>query len=163
CVSTRARVCGGAAIPARRSSPASPSRASSSRLSAMRRSRCRPASPYRPRSSPTWSNGSVSGPRTRAARRPGQLPCGPATPASPHFGERWARHWMDVVRYTDTYGYEWDIAARGAWRYRDYLIRAFNADVPFDRLVREHLAGDLLQRPRLNRALQINESLIGLM
>ena len=58
--------------------------------------------------------------------------------ASPHFGERWARHWMDVVRYTDTYGYEWDMPAKGAWRYRDYLVRAFNADVPFDQLVREH-------------------------
>ena len=81
--------------------------------------------------------------------------------ASPHFGERWARHWMDVVRYTDTYGYEWDIAARGAWRYRDYLIRAFNDDVPFDQLVREHLAGDLLERPRLNSTLQLDESRIG--
>lgn len=81
--------------------------------------------------------------------------------ASPHFGEHWARHWMDVVRYTDTYGYEWDIAAKGAWRYRDYLIRAFNQDVPFDRLVREQIAGDLLPQPRINAAEQINESLIG--
>jgi len=82
---------------------------------------------------------------------------------SPHFGERWARHWMDVVRYTDTYGYEWDIPAKGAWRYRDYLIRAFNGDVPFDQLVREQIAGDLLEQPRLNHQDQINESLIGLM
>ena len=81
--------------------------------------------------------------------------------ASPHFGERWARHWMDVVRYTDTYGYEWDMPAKGAWRYRDYLIRAFNDDVPFDQLVREHIAGDLLEPPRINDALGINESLIG--
>ena len=81
--------------------------------------------------------------------------------ASPHFGERWARHWMDVVRYTDTYGYEWDMPAKGAWRYRDYLIRAFNDDVPFDQLVREHIAGDLLKSPRINEALGINESLIG--
>ena len=81
--------------------------------------------------------------------------------ASPHFGERWARHWMDVVRYTDTYGYEWDMPAKGAWRYRDYLIRAFNDDVPFDQLVREHIAGDLLESPRINEALGINESLIG--
>jgi len=80
---------------------------------------------------------------------------------SPHFGERWARHWMDVVRYTDTYGYEWDIPAKGAWRYRDYLIRAFNEDVPFDQLVREQIAGDLLESPRLNATDQINESLIG--
>jgi hypothetical protein len=80
---------------------------------------------------------------------------------SPHFGERWARHWMDVVRYAETYGYEWDIWAKGAWRYRDYLIRAFNQDVPFDQLVREHIAGDLLERPRIDRDLGINESLIG--
>ena len=81
--------------------------------------------------------------------------------ASPHFGERWARHWMDVVRYTDTYGYEWDMPAKGAWRYRDYLIRAFNDDVRYDQLVREHIAGDLLPAPRVNEALGINESLIG--
>lgn len=81
--------------------------------------------------------------------------------ASPHFGERWARHWMDVVRYTDTYGYEWDMPAKGAWRYRDYLVRAFNSDVGFDQLVREQIAGDLLKAPRLNHELGINESLIG--
>ena len=81
--------------------------------------------------------------------------------ASPHFGERWARHWMDVVRYTDTYGYEWDIPAKGAWRFRDYLIRAFNADIPFDQLLREQIAGDLLAHPRINTSEQVNESLIG--
>ncbi len=81
--------------------------------------------------------------------------------ASPHFGEQWARHWMDVVRYTDTYGYEWDIPAKGAWRYRDYLVRAFNADVPFDMLVREQIAGDLLPTPRVSPIERINESLLG--
>ena len=81
--------------------------------------------------------------------------------ASPRFGERMARHWMDVVRYTDTYGYEWDVPAKGAWRYRDYLIRAFNDDVPFDQLVREQIAGDLLPEPRHDPYAQINESLIG--
>lgn len=80
---------------------------------------------------------------------------------SDHFGEHWARHWMDVVRYTDTYGYEWDVAAKGAWRYRDYLVRAFNSDVPYDQLVREQIAGDLLPAPRLNPELGINESLVG--
>ncbi|MEW4569014.1 PSD1 and planctomycete cytochrome C domain-containing protein [Tautonia sp. JC769] len=80
---------------------------------------------------------------------------------SPHFGERWARHWMDVVRYGDTYGYEWDIPAKGAWRYRDYLIRAFNADVPFDQLVREQIAGDLLEHPRIDPAEGVVESLAG--
>lgn len=80
---------------------------------------------------------------------------------SPHFGERFARHWMDVVRYTDTYGYEWDVPAKGAWRYRDYLIRAFNDDVPYDQLVREQIAGDLLASPRINEELQLIESHIG--
>ncbi|WP_169976945.1 PSD1 and planctomycete cytochrome C domain-containing protein [Tautonia rosea] len=80
---------------------------------------------------------------------------------SPHFGERWARHWMDVVRYGDTYGYEWDIPAKGAWRYRDYLIRAFNEDVPFDQIVREHIAGDLLENPRTDTVNGIVESLAG--
>ena len=81
--------------------------------------------------------------------------------AAPQFGERFARHWMDVVHYTDTYGYEWDIPAKGAWEYRDYLTRAFNEDVGFDQLIREHLAGDLLAEPRRNRPLGLNESLIG--
>lgn len=80
---------------------------------------------------------------------------------SPHFGERFARHWMDVVRYTDTYGYEWDNPAKGAYEYRDYLIRAFNDDIGFDQLLREQLAGDLLPNPRINTASQTNESLIG--
>ncbi len=82
---------------------------------------------------------------------------------SPHFGEHWARHWMDVVRYTDTYGYEWDIPAKGAWRYRDYLIRAINADVPWNQMIREQIAGDLLEEPRRNDAEQTNESLAGVM
>lgn len=81
--------------------------------------------------------------------------------SSPHFGERFARHWMDVVRYTDTYGYEWDNPAKGSHEYRDYLIRAFNDDVGFDQLVREQIAGDLLPEPRVNTTLGINESLIG--
>jgi len=81
--------------------------------------------------------------------------------ASPHFGERFARHWMDVARYTDTYGYEWDNPVNGSWEYRDYLIRAFNADVGFDQLVREQIAGDLLPEPRVNHDQGLNESLIG--
>ena len=80
---------------------------------------------------------------------------------SPHFGERWARHWMDVVRFSETHGNEWNYEVHHAWRYRDYLIRAFNADVPYDQFVREHIAGDLLPQPRLNTAEQINESVIG--
>ena len=80
---------------------------------------------------------------------------------SPHFGEHFARHWMDVVRYTDTYGYEWDNPAKGSHEYRDYLIRAFNDDIGFDELLREHLAGDLLPKPRIHAKAQTNESLIG--
>jgi hypothetical protein len=81
--------------------------------------------------------------------------------ASPHFGERWARHWLDVVRFSETHGNEWNYEVHHAWRYRDYLIRAFNADVPFDQLIREHIAGDLLPRPRWNETEKINESVIG--
>jgi len=80
---------------------------------------------------------------------------------SKHFGERWARHWMDVVRFAETYGFEWNFEIRDAWRYRDYLIRAFNADLPYDQFVREHLAGDLLPNPRVHPQLGINESVIG--
>jgi mono/diheme cytochrome c family protein len=81
--------------------------------------------------------------------------------ASPHFGERMARHWMDAARYTDTYGYEWDNPAKGSHEYRDYLIRAFNDDLPYDMFVREQLAGDLISEPRIHQQLQINESVIG--
>lgn len=80
---------------------------------------------------------------------------------SPHFGERTARHWMDVVRYTDTYGDEWDNPAKGSWEYRDYLIRAFNNDVGFHQLIREQIAGDLLATPRVDPASGFQESLIG--
>lgn len=83
--------------------------------------------------------------------------------ASPHFGERFARRWMDVARYGDTYGNEFDFAAKGSWRYRDYLIRAFNNDVGFDQFLKEHIAGDLLETPRIDRELALNESLIGTM
>jgi mono/diheme cytochrome c family protein/cytochrome c553 len=81
--------------------------------------------------------------------------------ASPRFGEHWARHWMDWVRYCDSHGSEGDPVIPEAWQYRDYLVRALNADVPYDQLVREHLAGDLLPQPRRNETLGINESIIG--
>lgn len=80
---------------------------------------------------------------------------------SPHFGERWARHWMDVVRFSETHGNEWNYEVHHAWRYRDYLIRAFNDDVPYDQFVKEHIAGDLLPNPRWNQKEQFNESVIG--
>jgi len=79
---------------------------------------------------------------------------------SPHFGERFARHWMDVVRYTDTYGYEWDNPAKGSHEYRDYLIRAFNDDIGFDRLLREQIAGDLLPVPRVHPVTHTLENVI---
>jgi hypothetical protein len=64
--------------------------------------------------------------------------------ARPGYGERWARHWLDLVRYADTNGYERDADKPFVWRYRDYVIRALNADKPFDRFVLEQLAGDEL-------------------
>jgi mono/diheme cytochrome c family protein len=64
--------------------------------------------------------------------------------ASPHYGERWGRHWLDVARYADSGGFETDIFFGSAWRYRDYVIRSFNADKPFDRFVKEQIAGDEL-------------------
>lgn len=63
---------------------------------------------------------------------------------SPHHGEHWARHWLDVARYADSNGSEVDHAMSNAWRYRDYVVRAFNDDMPFDRFVQEQIAGDLL-------------------
>ncbi len=67
---------------------------------------------------------------------------------SPHFGERWGRHWLDLMRYSETLGHEFDYELPNAWRYRDYVIRALNDDVPYDQFVREHVAGDLLSPPR---------------
>ncbi|HBE69079.1 MAG TPA: hypothetical protein DDW52_13095 [Planctomycetaceae bacterium] len=81
---------------------------------------------------------------------------------SPHFGERWARHWMDWIRYAESHGSEGDPRIENAYIYRDYLIRALNSDIPYDQLLREHIAGDLLDNPRLNHDLEINESLIGI-
>jgi len=80
--------------------------------------------------------------------------------ASPRFGERWARHWMDLVRFADSYGHEQDYTIPHAWRYRDYLIRAFNADVPYDLFVQEHIAGDLLPDPRRHPGMGFNESVL---
>ncbi len=65
--------------------------------------------------------------------------------ASPHFGERWGRHWLDLVRYAESRGHEFDYDVPNPWHYRDYVIRAFNDDVPYNRFVVEHVAGDLLK------------------
>jgi hypothetical protein len=62
--------------------------------------------------------------------------------ASPRYGERWGRHWLDVVRYADTGGYETDVYFKNAWRYRDYVIDSFNADKPYNQFVQEQVAAD---------------------
>jgi len=72
--------------------------------------------------------------------------------ASPHYGERWTRHWLDLARYADTKGYEKDLA-RQLWPWRDWIIDAFNADMPYDQFTREQLAGDLL--PNATREQQV--------
>ena len=79
---------------------------------------------------------------------------------SPHFGERWGRHWLDLMRYAETHGHEFDYPIHQAHHYRDYVIRALNADVPYDQFVAEHIAGDLLPKPRLHPENQTNESII---
>lgn len=81
--------------------------------------------------------------------------------ASPDFGERWARHWLDLVRYAESRGHEFDYTIPNAWQYRDYVIRALNADVPYNQFVLEHVAGDLLPQPRVHPALGFNESVLG--
>ncbi len=96
----------------------------------------------------------VDGPKFDAAKVVDELL------ASPRFGEKWARHWMDLVRYAETCGHEFDYEIPNAWRYRDYLIRACNLDLPYDALVREHIAGDLLPEPRRHPADQTNESVL---
>ncbi len=64
--------------------------------------------------------------------------------ASPHYGERWGRHWLDVARYADSNGMDENLAFAHAWRYRDYVVEAFNRDLPFDAFIREQIAGDVL-------------------
>jgi cytochrome c553 len=64
--------------------------------------------------------------------------------ASPHYGERWGRHWLDVIRFGESRGYERNEIITNLWPFRDYIIRSFNEDKPFDQLVREHLAGDVI-------------------
>tara|TARA_Y100000588_G_scaffold335143_3_gene375122 strand:+ start:9568 stop:12930 length:3363 start_codon:yes stop_codon:yes gene_type:complete len=70
--------------------------------------------------------------------------------ASPHYGERWGRHWLDLVRFAETNGHEFDNDKLDAWRYRDYIIRALNDDIPYNQLVKEHIAGDLVNSKRVS-------------
>ena len=65
--------------------------------------------------------------------------------ASPRHGERWARHWLDVVRFTESQGFEYDRLRDNAWPYRDYVVRSFNADKPYDLFMREQIAGDVIE------------------
>ena len=80
--------------------------------------------------------------------------------ASPQYGERWARHWLDSMRYAETRGHEFEPIIPNAYQYRDYVIRALNADVPYDQFLTEHLAGDLVAKPRVTPA-GVNESVLG--
>ena len=64
--------------------------------------------------------------------------------ASPRYGEHWTRHWLDVIRFAESHGFEFDRLRENAWRYRDYIVDSFNSDKPYDRFVREQLAGDVL-------------------
>lgn len=66
--------------------------------------------------------------------------------ASPHYGEQWGRHWLDVVRFGESNGYERNVIINSLWPFRDYVIRSFNEDKPLDRFIREHIAGDVIGR-----------------
>jgi len=81
--------------------------------------------------------------------------------ASPRFGEKWARHWMDLVRFAESKSFEQDYTMPYAYRYRDYLINAFNADLPYDQFIVEALAGDLLNEPRIDPKTGVNQSIAG--
>ena len=80
---------------------------------------------------------------------------------SPAYGERWARHWLDLVRFAETSGHEFDYDIEYSRPYRDYVVRALNADVPYNQFVIEHIAGDLLPDPRRHPLTGTNESIIG--
>lgn len=88
--------------------------------------------------------------------------------ANPHFGERWGRHWLDLVRYAESRGHEFDYSVANPWHYRDYIIRATNDDVPYDQFVAEHIAGDMLTNGpadklhlRVDPVTGRNESILG--
>jgi hypothetical protein len=81
--------------------------------------------------------------------------------ASPHHGERWGRHWLDLVRFAETLGHEFDYDLVSAFRYRDYVVRAFNTDLPYDQFVIEQVAGDRLDPPRRHPTEGFNESVLG--
>jgi hypothetical protein len=81
--------------------------------------------------------------------------------AAPHYGERWGRHWLDVARFAESNGYEHDELRPDAWRYRDYVIRSFNADQPYDRFILEQLAGDELDPENPDALIATGFNLLG--
>jgi hypothetical protein len=81
--------------------------------------------------------------------------------ADPQFGVRFARHWLDLVRYAQSRGHEFDEDTPGAEHYRDYVLRAWNSDLPYDQFLAEHVAGDLFEKPRRHPTLDWNESILG--
>ncbi|WP_197443033.1 PSD1 and planctomycete cytochrome C domain-containing protein [Lignipirellula cremea] len=93
---------------------------------------------------PTPAEISVWLPRLQQDRKQGATALLDYLLASPRYGERWAQHWLDLVRYADTHGYEVNTPRPHAWPYRDYVIRAFNQDTPYDRFLTEQLTGDQL-------------------
>ena len=113
------------------------------------------AAALRPRRPAALAGGGRALPRARRGRRAStrrwrrrSMPCSPRQ----HFGERWGRHWLDVARFAESSGKEANISFPYAWRYRDYVIDAVNADMPFDRFLIEQIAGDLLPVDERRRA-----------
>jgi hypothetical protein len=80
---------------------------------------------------------------------------------SPHYGEHWGQHWLDLCRFAETRGHEQDFPIDNAYRFRDYVVLAMNQDVPYDELIREHIAGDLHPHPRLHPVDHSNQSIQG--
>lgn len=80
--------------------------------------------------------------------------------ADKSYGERWARHWLDLVRYAESYGHEFDYNIDNAYQYRDMVIRSLNKDVTHDQWLKDHVAGDLLAKPRIDKETGLNDSLI---
>jgi hypothetical protein len=81
--------------------------------------------------------------------------------ASPHYGERWGRHWLDLARFAESNGYEYDEIRPDAWRYRDYVVKAFNDDMHYDRFIREQLAGDELDPENADALVATGFNLLG--
>ncbi len=81
--------------------------------------------------------------------------------ASPHYGERWGRHWLDLARFAESNGYEFDEVRPNAWRYRDYVVKSFNDDKPYDRFIKEQLAGDEIDPENADALVATGFNLLG--